>query len=419
MEFLNPLMLWSALAVAIPIALHFWHQKKGKLLPWAATQWLTEKDLQPAKGIRLDNILLLLLRCLLLLLLAFYLAKPILKNTATSDNHSKIHLVQPNEWVVNNFRFEIEGALTKGEKVYWISDAPTLLENLTAIPTVSDFDPLVLQTFLNEVDALHSTEKGIQYELYMTNDATLGDVSTIYTSSPVALHSVVDSSQKAPQNYLSLVNNKKVFVNNAQLLAVGDVLPSNLKFANTAVHQGVIEVLLDTKDSLERQTIKAAFESLKDVYQLEFLVDEHLQTSKKYDIVLTDNNALLQNQTAFTPQTLCFVLGNAAGSFSELNQERFREVVSLSERLTPQTSEMVYNGQLPEWLGEWLVRGFGLTRSRALLSAKQLQSIFKVRSKENQALRQKSAEGVFSTSILLLLVLIVIIERWLSITKKS
>ncbi|MDF7820915.1 BatA domain-containing protein [Runella sp. MFBS21] len=419
MEFLNPLMLWSALAVAIPIALHFWHQKKGKLLPWAATQWLIEKDLQPAKGIRLDNILLLLLRCLLLLLLAFYLAKPILKNTATSDHHSKIHLVQPSEWVVNNFRFEIEGALTKGEKVYWISDAPTPLENLTAIPTVSDFDPLVLQTFLNEVDALHSPEKGIQYELYMTNDVSFGDASTIYTSSPISLHSVVDSSQKVLQNYLSLTNNKKVFVNNAQLLTVGDVLPSNLKFANTAVHQGVIEVLLDTKDSLERQTIKAAFESLKDVYQLEFLVDEHLQNSKKYDIVLTDNNALLQNQTAFTPQTLCFVLGNATGSFAELNQERFREVVSLSERLTPQTSEMVYNGQLPEWLGEWLVKDFGLNRSRALLSAKQLQSIFKVRSKGNQALRQKSAEGVFSTLILLLLVLIVIIERWLSITKKS
>ncbi|MFN3381543.1 MAG: BatA domain-containing protein [Runella zeae] len=419
MEFLNPLMLWSALAVAIPIALHFWHQKKGKLLPWAATQWLTEKDLQPAKGIRLDNILLLFLRCLLLLMLTFYLAKPILKNTATSSNYSKIHLVQPSEWVINNFRFEIEGALQKGEKVYWISHVPAPLENLAAIPTVSDFDPLVLQTFLNEVDGLHSTEKGIQYELYMTNDATFGDVSTIYTSSPVVLHSVVDSSQKVPQNYFSLTNNKKVYVNKAQLLTVGDELPSNLKFADKAVHQGVIEVLLDTKDSLERQTIKAAFESFKDVYQIEFLVDEHLQTSKKYDMVLTDKTSLLQNQAAFTPQTLCFVLGNAAGSFSELNQERFGEVIYLAERLTPQTSEMVYNGQLPEWLGEWLVRGFGLIRSTALRSPKQLQSIFKVRSKENQALRQKSAEGGFSKSILLLLVLVLIIERWLSITKKA
>lgn len=419
MEFLNPLMLWSALAVAIPIALHFWHQKKGKLLPWAATQWLTEKDLQPAKGIRLDNILLLLLRCLLVLVLAFYLAKPILKNTATSNNHSKIHLVQPSEWVVNNFRFEIEGALQKGEKVYWISNVPAPLENLAAIPTVSDFDPLVLQTFLNEVDALHSTEKGTQYELYMTNDATFGDVSTIYTSSPVALHSVVDSSQKLPQNYFSLTNNKKVFVNKAQLLTVGDVLPSNLKFADKAVHQGVIEVLLDTKDSLERQTIKAAFESLNDVYQIEFLVDEHLQTSKKYDMVLTDKTSLLQNQAAFTPQTLCLMLNNATAPFLESNQERFAEVIYLTERLTPQTSEMVYNGQLPEWLGEWLVRGFGLNRSTALRSPKQLQSIFKVRSKESQALRQKSAEGGFSKSILWLLVLILIIERWLSITKKA
>jgi hypothetical protein len=79
MEFINPLMLWGALAISIPIIVHFWNQKKGKIIEWATTQWLVENNLQQSSGIRLDNILLLILRCLLLLALCFFLSKPFLK----------------------------------------------------------------------------------------------------------------------------------------------------------------------------------------------------------------------------------------------------------------------------------------------------------------------------------------------------
>ena len=87
LELLNPLMLWGALAISIPIVIHFWHQKKGKIIAWAATSWLIEKNLQQARGLRLDNWVLLLLRCILLL--------------------------QTNDLIVDNFKFEIENALQK------------------------------------------------------------------------------------------------------------------------------------------------------------------------------------------------------------------------------------------------------------------------------------------------------------------
>src|SRR5678815_3909118 len=74
----EPYKLWGALAVAIPIAIHFWHRKQGKLLPWAATGWLEEKQQQQSRGLRLDDRWLLLVRCLLVVLLAILLAQPIL-----------------------------------------------------------------------------------------------------------------------------------------------------------------------------------------------------------------------------------------------------------------------------------------------------------------------------------------------------
>ncbi|UFH51893.1 BatA domain-containing protein [Spirosoma sp. KNUC1025] len=113
MQFIEPVLLWGALAVAIPVAIHFWHQKRGKLLPWAATQWLTESQQQQSRGLRLDNILLLIIRCLLLILLAILLAQPILNWFAKPPIIQKVHLVQPSASVANNFRFELTEAQKK------------------------------------------------------------------------------------------------------------------------------------------------------------------------------------------------------------------------------------------------------------------------------------------------------------------
>jgi hypothetical protein len=42
-DFNTPTLLWGLFGLAIPILIHFWHQKQGKRLDWAATQWLSEK----------------------------------------------------------------------------------------------------------------------------------------------------------------------------------------------------------------------------------------------------------------------------------------------------------------------------------------------------------------------------------------
>ncbi len=74
MVFLQPVMFWGALAIVIPIIIHFWYQKKGETIAWAATQWLTDKTNLQHRGIRLDEVPLLLVRCLLIILLGVYWA---------------------------------------------------------------------------------------------------------------------------------------------------------------------------------------------------------------------------------------------------------------------------------------------------------------------------------------------------------
>ena len=73
----NPvLFLVGALAVSIPIIIHLLNKRKFKVVDWAAMDFLLDADKKNRRRIRLENLLLLLLRCLAVLLIALLLARP-------------------------------------------------------------------------------------------------------------------------------------------------------------------------------------------------------------------------------------------------------------------------------------------------------------------------------------------------------
>ena len=74
MEILQPILLWGLLGLSIPLAIHLWNGKKGKNVAWAAMAWLSEQENQSSKSIRLDQILVLLLRMILLVLFVLLLS---------------------------------------------------------------------------------------------------------------------------------------------------------------------------------------------------------------------------------------------------------------------------------------------------------------------------------------------------------
>lgn len=382
MQFLNPLMLWSALAIGVPIVLHFWHQKKGKLLHWAATQWLTEKDLQQSKGIRVDNILLLIMRVLLVCLLAFLLAKPYVNQSNNDVSYQKIHLVQSNRWVTNNFKFEIENALKKGEKVYWIDDKLEAVQDLIQQASLSgeELHPLLLQTCINKVGRIHQTEQ-IQYELYLVNHPSLSQVPNIIVPSVFALHSVVDTTASPRQNHLELTDKRKLFINANNQLTVATALPNDILFKPEPIHTGTLNILINTANKPQKQAIKAALNALNEVYKLDFSVDETANEQKKYDWILDDNKNSL-----------------------ELRK-------SLEERRL--------SGVLPEYIGDELISKFQLKSFNIPLSQQQLQSLFITKTMNTETVTSGNKSEAWSKFFLLLWVLILGIERWLAIKRNA
>ena len=78
MSFLNPFLLFGIGAVAAPILIHLMMKRQLKRVVWAAMRFLQASVQRNEQRMRIENLLLLLLRCALLILLALALARPAL-----------------------------------------------------------------------------------------------------------------------------------------------------------------------------------------------------------------------------------------------------------------------------------------------------------------------------------------------------
>lgn len=84
MAFLSPLFLVGALAVAVPIVIHFLRREPEARVQFAAVHMLEHAPVEHADRRRLRQLLLLALRCLALLLLALAFARPFLSGSGAA-----------------------------------------------------------------------------------------------------------------------------------------------------------------------------------------------------------------------------------------------------------------------------------------------------------------------------------------------
>ncbi len=74
MNFIHPTYLFGLLGFIIPIAIHLWNKKEAKVIKVGSIQFVPTQDSNQSKSIQLNEIFLLLLRCLLLGIISFLMA---------------------------------------------------------------------------------------------------------------------------------------------------------------------------------------------------------------------------------------------------------------------------------------------------------------------------------------------------------
>jgi hypothetical protein len=75
-SFFNPLMLWGMGLASLPIIIHLLNRRRFKTMEWAAMDFLLKAAVRNRRRVRLENLLLLLLRTLLVVCLIAAVARP-------------------------------------------------------------------------------------------------------------------------------------------------------------------------------------------------------------------------------------------------------------------------------------------------------------------------------------------------------
>ena len=82
LNFVNPLFAWLAFAASIPLIIHLLNRRRYQQVHWAAMEFLLKALHKNRRRLRMESLILLLLRMLIVTILAFVLARPYLKGSA-------------------------------------------------------------------------------------------------------------------------------------------------------------------------------------------------------------------------------------------------------------------------------------------------------------------------------------------------
>jgi len=93
MSFANGILLFGALAFAIPVILHILNRSRFKTIEWGAMHLLDSVIKVNHKRFRLEQLILLLVRCAIPILLAFCLARPVLTGAQGLVGNAPVSMV--------------------------------------------------------------------------------------------------------------------------------------------------------------------------------------------------------------------------------------------------------------------------------------------------------------------------------------
>ncbi len=127
MQFLNPIWLFATGAILVPIIIHLWNLNEGKTLKIGSIILLGEQQNRNANRLKISDLLLLILRCLLIIIISFLLAEPVFTKFAPTDKQKNWFLIPKGLLapVYAKYKFKIDSLINKGyEFHYFENDFP-------------------------------------------------------------------------------------------------------------------------------------------------------------------------------------------------------------------------------------------------------------------------------------------------------
>ena len=385
MEWIQPTFFLGLLGISIPLAIHLWNGRRGKVIAWAATAWLNPVESQSSRSLKLDQLLLLLVRIVLFVMIVLFVVGLWWKLLGKSDASSTVHLVMPSAQVEADFRFELEQALQADEEVFWIAEGLPNYETGENPPVGFDSKelPVYLEALPKNLDSIHWYASGSESEIAQ---------SLLWVPKIPQVHLASSLSTPAFSSQVIQLESGKYLGLNEQgmLVSVADgagVSKEMIAFS------GAIPVFFEIKDEVKRADIEAALTALTEVYGLTFSEGE--KSSAK---------VIFADKTAESPADgrLYFHTETVSNPVSDVQ-------VSLANSVSMPWDEVVDKGILPELILDPLVGFLGISAPETFLTKSQIEQRFVEIPQSKQAAVANTSE-IF----LILIVLLFGLERFLA-----
>lgn len=247
----NPLMLGiGTLAVMSPIIIHLLNKRRFKIVDWAAMDFLFDAEKKNRRRVKLENFLLLLLRCLAMLLLGLLLARPFLPSGILGDSQQFQRIVLLDDSlsqkvkVGNQSAFDLSKERLKQLLQKLASDSASDLLTLYATSDVTKpvgglaNEPVTLDSLdsvMARIDEMKCSDQVADYAGALTEIANLveGDRTqnnpVVYVLSDLRRKDwLIDSSDDAQLNPHKLVEKISELTPNTFVVDVGSTLEENL-----------------------------------------------------------------------------------------------------------------------------------------------------------------------------------------------
>lgn len=147
-QILNPIWLFGIAGIIIPLIIHLWNIKTSKTLKIGSVILLGESSRQNASSLRLQDLLLLFLRCLLLIILALLLAEPVrTSQNRTTENKGWILIEKENfREAYSRFKAEIDSLDRNGYEFHFFDPGfkRADIEELSKNPPAADTNAIQL-----------------------------------------------------------------------------------------------------------------------------------------------------------------------------------------------------------------------------------------------------------------------------------
>lgn len=119
LQLLNPIWLFGIGGILIPLIIHLWNIKTGKTLKVGSITLMGESSRQNSRSLKLMDLLLLFLRCLLIILLSLILAEPVWESQQTSKVKKAWILIEKSAFTetYTKFKNEIDSLTNVGEEL--------------------------------------------------------------------------------------------------------------------------------------------------------------------------------------------------------------------------------------------------------------------------------------------------------------